>query len=80
MMPTVGRELTNPAPGDLVIECHAREVDHLEEPFALIVRDGTFIVAVRRGLLRNTDVCLLDRLLKRGLAELLTSTDLALTS
>jgi hypothetical protein len=63
-----------------LIQCHVREVEQLPTSFALAVREGTFVVAVRAGLLAAQDIDLLDRLLKRGLSELLTSTDLALTS
>lgn len=63
-----------------MFQCHVREVDNLPDSFAMAVRDETFIVVVRRGLLAREDIQLLDRLLKRGLAELIATTDLALTS
>lgn len=63
-----------------MIECHVREVENLPDAFALVVQDGKFLVAVRRGLVPRKDVDLLDRLLKRGLSELLQMPNLALTS
>jgi hypothetical protein len=58
------------------IDCHAREVDDLDQSFALIVRGETIVLAVRRGLLSRPDVDLLDRLLKRGLIDLLARPEL----
>jgi hypothetical protein len=48
------------------LNCHAREVDGLEEPFALVVHQDTYILAVRRGLLEPEALDLLDRLIIRG--------------
>lgn len=82
MRPIVSPALTNlPAPGDtLIVKCHAREADGLDDAFALVISEDTFILAVQRGLLPKEDICLLDRIVRRGVAELLKGTALALTS
>jgi hypothetical protein len=66
--------------GNSVIHAHAREVDGLEEAFALIVRDDVYVIAVRRGLLKPDDLALLDRLVQRGTESLMARPMLALTS
>jgi hypothetical protein len=51
-----------------LINVHAREVDDLEDAFALIVQGRTFVFAVRRGLLEPDELDLLERLLRQATA------------
>lgn len=64
----------------MYFQCHVREVEDLDDAFALVVQDGTFVIVVRQGVIEPDDVELLDRLLKRGLAALLESPALAITA